>query len=161
MSLFVEFYVEKIPLIYYNVVNKGNVYKIFSKKRRNMKKIVFYGIFVFIFCLSFASCEDAKRPIDYPDSEWVCEKENIRFSVSDDGVITDASMIGKNGETVCISLVFGDMEEGKVTVTDPDGNEIYFVGKCTYKKDMFSVFVTDIYSPNVQFSSTRLTFERS
>lgn len=126
-----------------------------------MKKTAFYFLLVLIFCISLTSCEDAKRPIDQPDTEWVCEKENIRFSISNDCTITDASMVGKNGETIAISLVFGDMKDGRVTVTDPDGNKTYFSGKCTYKKDMFSVFVTDIYDSNVQFSSTRLTFERS
>ena len=124
-------------------------------------RIFILFLLVFICCISLTSCGESKRPIDYPNTTWTCESDNIKFSVSKDGKITDATMVNANGETVSISLVFTDVDDGKVSITNSDGEETYFSGNCTYGKDMFSVFVTDIYSPNVQFSSTRLTFERS
>ena len=118
---------------------------------------------VLMFCFSLAACGDSevKRPVDYPDSKWTCNAANITFSVSSDGKITDATMVDVNGETISISLVFSDMEEGKVSVTNAEGTETYFSGNCEYGKKMFSITVTDIYSANVNPTLVRLTFNRS
>lgn len=118
---------------------------------------------ILLLCISSTACDDnqSKRPIDYPDSRWSCDVANITFSVSSDSKITDATMVDKNGETISILLVFTDVEEGKVSITNPDETEIYFSGTCTYDKDMFSIFVTDIYNSDLDITSTRLTFNRS
>lgn len=113
------------------------------------------------FTLCLTSCGEAKRPIDYPDTTWTCDVANITFSVSDDSDVTNATMIDKNGETITISLVFTDMEEGKVSITNADETEVYLTGTCTYDNDMFSIFVTDIFNPDLNITSTRLTFNRS
>lgn len=70
-------------------------------------------------------------------------------------------MLDKNGETISISLVFTDMEDGKVSITNADETETYLTGTCTYDKDMFSIFVTDIFNPDINITTIRLTFERS
>ncbi len=123
------------------------------------KKIV---LFLAVFCMFLTACGgEPMRPVDYPDSEWYCENESIKFSVNGDGKITDATMVDINGETISISLVFTDMSEGKVSITNADGTETYFSGNCTYGKDMLSVFITDVYTSDIKLSSTRMTFERS
>ena len=118
---------------------------------------------VALLCFSLTACGDSesKRPIDYPDSKWNCEVASITFSVTDEGKVTDATMVDKNGETVSISIVFTDIEEGKVSITNADETETYLSGTCTYNKDMFSIFVTDIYNSDLDISSTRLIFKRS
>ncbi len=120
-------------------------------------------LLVTLLCFSLTACgdNDPKRPIDYPNSTWSCDIANITFSVSKDCEITDATMVDINGETVSISLEFTDMTEGKVSIKNADGTETYISGTCTYDKDIFSVFVTDIYSNNFDISSIRLTFNRS
>ena len=116
-----------------------------------------------LLCFSLTACgeSEAKRPIDYPNSKWTCDVASITFSVSDDAKITDATMVDKNGETISISVVFTDAEEGKVSITNADETETYLSGTCTYGEDLFSIFVTDIYNPDIDISSTRLTFNRS
>lgn len=126
-----------------------------------MKTRIISFLLLIVFCLCLTACGEAKRPIDYPDTTWTCDVANITFSVSDDSDVTNATMIDKNGETITISLVFTDMEEGKVSITNADETEVYLTGTCTYDNDMFSVFVTDIYNPDLDISSTRLTFNRS
>ena len=124
-------------------------------------RIFILFLLVVICCISLTSCGESKRPIDYPDTTWTCESDNIKFSVSKDGKITDATMVNVSGKTVSISLVFADIDESKVSIISADGQKTYFSGNCTYGKDMFSVFVTDIYSSDIKFGSTRLTFKRS
>lgn len=114
-----------------------------------------------VICLCLVACGEAKRPIDYPNTSWTCESANITFSVSEDGKITNASLIDKNGNTVSISLVFSEISEAKVSITSPDESEVYLLGTCTYDSDSFSVFVTDIYNSDINVASTRLTFKRS
>ena len=126
-----------------------------------MKIRIISFLLLISFALCLTSCGEAKRPIDYPNSKWTCDIANICFTVTDDGSITDATMVNKNGELLSITLVFSDASEGKVSITDTDKNETYLSGTCTYDNDMFSIFVTDIFNPDLDISSTRLTFKRS
>lgn len=117
--------------------------------------------FLILFCVVLTACGEAKRPIDCPNTTWSCEAVGITFSVSDDGKIENASMLDKNGNTLQISLVFSDIEDGKVSITNSDGSEVYISGTCQYDKDMFSIFVKDIFNPDLNIPSAKLTFERS
>ncbi len=117
-------------------------------------------LLVLAFCFSLSACGGEKRPIDYPDTTWTCEEQNIKFSVSDDGKITDATMVDKNGKTISISLVFSDVSEGKVSITSPDGGETYVSGTCTYGKDSFSITVTDVYNTDLSQLPLILKFKR-
>ncbi|MBR5286019.1 MAG: hypothetical protein IKU30_03895 [Clostridia bacterium] len=70
-------------------------------------------------------------------------------------------MLNKYDEAIAISLVFADMESGKVSITNADRTEIYLSGTCTYGNDTFSIFLTDIFSSDIDITTTRLTFERN
>ena len=70
-------------------------------------------------------------------------------------------MLDKNGAVISISVVFTDMEDGKVSITNVAETETYLSGTCTYDNDMFSIFVTDLFNPNISITTTRLTFERT
>ena len=120
-------------------------------------------LFVSMVFISLTACGDkkVKSPIDYPNSKWTCETASITFSVSTDGKISDATMVDKNGEIIYISLVFTDTEEGRVSITNADETETYLSGTCAYGENLFSIFVTDIYNPDLDISSTRLAFNRS
>lgn len=124
-------------------------------------KVVSLLCLVFM-CFSLVACgaNEPKRPIDYPDSKWTCSIADISFSVSEECKITNATMVNKNGETIEISLVFSEISEGKVSITNADGTETYLSGTCSYEKDKFTVTVTDIYNTDLEISSTRLAFER-
>ena len=115
-----------------------------------------------LMCVSFAACGsgEAKRPIDYPETKWMCEIADITFSVSRDCKVTDATMVDKNGETIDISLVFSEMNEGKVSITNADGTKTYLSGTCSYEEDRCTVIITDIYNTDLEISSTRLVFNR-
>ena len=120
-------------------------------------------ILVTLLCFSLTACggSETKRPIDYPNSKWTCEVASIAFSVSEDGKITDATMVDKNGETISISLVFSDISEGKVLITNADETETYLSGTFTSSKDKFVITVTDIYNTNLSISARSLIFKRS
>lgn len=116
---------------------------------------------IVLFCIGLAACgSEPMRPIDYPNTTWQCNDVNIKFSVSDDGTVTDASMLDGSGKTIPISIVFADLEEGNVSITSADGTETYLSGTCTYGKDMFSIFVTDIFNHDLNITAVRLTFNR-
>lgn len=120
-------------------------------------------LLVALLCFSLTACgkSEAKRPIDYPNSKWTCDIASITFSVSDDGKVTDATMVDKNGKTISICIIFTGTEEGKVSITNADETETYLSGTCTYGEDLFSIFITDTYNSNLDISSTRLAFNRS
>ena len=120
-------------------------------------------ILVTLLCFSLTACggSEPKRPIGYPNSKWTCEVASIAFSVSEDGKITDATMVDKNGETISISLVFSDISEGKVSITNADETETYLSGTYTSSKDKFVITVTDIYNTNLSISARSLIFKRS
>ena len=127
-----------------------------------MKIKIFSLFFIVICCIGLVACGDEPmRPIDYTNTTWQCKNENIKFSVSADGKITDATMLDKNGAVISISVVFTDMEDGKVSITNVAETETYLSGTCTYDNDMFSIFVTDLFNPNISITTTRLTFERT
>lgn len=111
-------------------------------------------------CLCLPACGDEKRPIDYPGTTWICQAQDIKFSVTDDGKITDATMVDKNGETVDILLVFSDVSEGTVSITSPDGSETYLSGTCTYGKDSFNISITDVYNTDFEHLPLVLQFKR-
>ena len=111
-------------------------------------------------CLSFVACggNEPKRPIDYPDSTWTCSTASIAFSVSQDGKVTDATMVDKNGKTVDISLVFTD--DGMVSITNADGTEAYITGTFSCDKKEFIVMIKEISNPDLDHGTKRLLFER-
>lgn len=120
-------------------------------------------LLVALLCFSLTACGDSesKRPIDYPNSKWTCDVASVTFSVSSEGKITDATMVDKNGETISVSLVFSDISEGKVSITNADETETYISGTCTYGEDLFSILITDVYSPDFDINTTKLVFKRS
>lgn len=127
-----------------------------------MKNKIFYLLLIVLCCFGLVACGDEPmRPIDYPNTAWQCKDENIKFSVSADGKVTDATMLDKNGAAISISIVFTDMKDGKVSITNVAETETYLSGTCTYDNDMFSIFVTDLFNPNISITTTRLTFERT
>lgn len=117
-------------------------------------------LFVLALCFGLSACGGEKRPVDYPDTTWACEEQNIKFSVSEDCKITDATMVDKNGETINILLVFSDVSEGKVSITSPDGSETDVSGNCTYDKDSFNITVTDVYNIKLDHLPLILKFKR-
>ena len=127
-----------------------------------MKLKIVSVLLLVLICFSMVACgeNDPKRPIDYPESKWTCKDASITFSVSADCKITDATAVGNNGEIFEISFVFSEAEEGKVSITNAEGTEIYLIGDCSYESDRFTIRVTDVYNTHLGISSTRLIFER-
>ena len=101
---------------------------------------------------------EAKRPVDYPNTEWTCADGNITFSVNADGKVENASLANAKGETVKVSVVFSDIAEKKVSFYSEDGKETYFSGSCTYGEDTFTVTVSDVYSGDFSHLPPRLVF---
>ena len=118
-------------------------------------------IAVLLFCCCVTACTEAKRPIDQPESAWKCEVASIYFEVSEDCKITNATMLDNNGNTVSISLVFSDVNEAKVSITNPEETETYISGTCTFEKNSFTVLLTDIYNSSLSIPARKLTFKKT
>jgi len=125
-----------------------------------MKKIIITVLHILIFSILLTSCVEAKRPNDYPSSDWYCEAENMKFSVNADGEIVDATMVNNNGDTISVLIILTDITEGAVSITNADQSETYFFGVYTFVNDVFTIFVTDEHHPDIPLTSSRLTFER-
>lgn len=116
-------------------------------------------LLVAIFCFLLVGCGEIKRPLDCPDSKWVCEKQSVSFSVSSDGKVTDGNIIDKNGNTVGISVGFG--EDDKISITNIDETEVYITGTGTFEKNRFTLTLSDIYNTDLEIQTTRMDFKRA
>lgn len=126
-------------------------------KSKNL--IAFMLILTFLF--STACSNEAKSPVDYPNTRWSCEAAGMSFSVSENSEITDAEIISKNGEIVKITIDFSETSENTIIVKSTDGTEAYFSGECTYEKKKLIIDITDVYSADFDHLSTRLAFDCS
>lgn len=126
-----------------------------------IKSIVLLLIITLCLCITSCGNDEVKRPIDYPETTWICEDGAVTFTVSENGEIADASMVNANGETVNITIEFSDISEKKVSIMSADGSEKYLEGVCTYGKDKFTVTVSDIYGPDFSNMPLRMNFVRS
>ena len=62
--------------------------------------------------LFVSACGDeAKRPVDYPDTEWKCEDGNISFSVNAEGKVENASLTNTKGDTVKRVVLNGEIQK--------------------------------------------------
>ncbi len=118
-------------------------------------------LFVLALCFCLSACGEAKRPIDYPNTTWTCENYNVKFSVSEEYKIKEAVIIDKDGRTVNVAFVFSDIQESRVSITNPEGSETYLSGECIYDKDSFKIEVTDIYVDIFSSTPIIMTFERT
>ena len=114
----------------------------------------------FVFSLCFTACgEEAKRPVDYPNTAWACTDGEINFSVADNGTVENASLLNKNGDTVKVKIVFSEASEKKASFYSEDGKELYFSGTCSYGESSFTLTVSDIYNSDFSYLPPMLTFK--
>ncbi len=99
-----------------------------------------------------------RRPIDYPNTKWVCEEIDMYFTVSDTDEIY-GEIIDKSGEIVKFTLLWA---VGNPTVSVKSINEIdaYFVAECDFGKKEFTMKITDINDSNFDYIPKELTFKR-
>ncbi len=125
-----------------------------------MKSKTLFLLLLTALALFISACGDeAKRPVDYPDTEWKCEDGNITFSVNADGKVENAFLTNATGDTVKVSVVFSDLDEKKVSFYSEDCKESYFSGSCTYGEDTFTITVSDIYNSDFSHLPPRLVFK--
>lgn len=113
-----------------------------------MKSKLFAVIFAFLMCVGMVACgggEEAKRPIDYPNTKWQCTNASFTFSVTEDCKIEDAVITNSSGEEVSVTVEFSEQSEGKMYVKSANGAETYFSGTCTFGKNKFTVMVSDVH----------------
>lgn len=83
--------------------------EVFGRMKSNNKRVA--GLILCLLCLAalLASCDPAagKRPVDYPNSRWVCEDPHIEIVVDEKGRYT-STLIGDDGEETRFSVP--DME---------------------------------------------------
>jgi len=96
-----------------------------------------------------------RRPIDYPNTKWVCEEIDMYFTVSDTdeiyGEITD-----KSGEIVKFTLLWS---VGNPTVS-VKSIDTYFSAECDFGKKESTMNVTNINNSNFDYIPKESTFKR-
>ena len=121
-----------------------------------MKKLFLYTMLFLCSCL--VACSEAKSPVDYPNTKWVCEEAGIEFVVSSDG-IQKSEIIDKNGQIVEVEFVFDSGKDTNVYVKDCSSGEDLFSGECFYGKTEFSITITDFHT-NFNHLPLRLNFKQ-
>ncbi len=130
--------------------------KQFFKRGGRMKKQTHFILLLFVLTLCISACggEAAKRPVDYPSTDWTCEEAEISFTVSAEGTVENAIALDKE-----VTVVFSDVNEKKVSFYSADGKELYFSGNCTYGKSSFTVTVVDVFSTDFSALPPYLIFK--
>lgn len=105
------------------------------------------GMILCLLCLAalLTGCDPAagKRPVDYPNSRWVCQGPHIKIAVDGKGRYT-STLVGADGEEKRFFLGFrsgyGVDAYGKVVLSD---ETLLFRGDCKFSKDRFTIQIRE------------------
>ncbi len=111
-----------------------------------MKKTLCYIFLLVLLLASFSSCDvdpyKGKRPIDYPDSTWVCQNYSASFQVDADGNLKDSSII-VNGKETTFSFLWSALDE-TASLQLNWGDQLYNLkGTCKFKPSSFVISIDD------------------
>lgn len=116
------------------------------KKTRNI-------VFIILLCCLLCSCYDGdlykgRRPIDYPNSYWVCEEYEAYFLVGEDKQLTDAQII-IDGQTVPFDFVWRSNNDNVSMIFSIDSQKCGMLGSCKFRKNKFTIKIeyTEGYYP--------------
>ena len=104
-----------------------------------------------LLCISvFCACDpdwyEGRRPVDQPNTKWVCEQYNISFEVGEDGLVKNGILKTEDGD-VAFDLLWA-VGTTNVTVLDANSTEDYpflFDGDCEFGRKEFEIYVN--YDP--------------
>lgn len=129
--------------------------------KANNKRVV--GLILCLLCLAalLAGCDPAagKRPVDYPNSRWVCEDPHIEIVVDEKGRYT-STLIGDDGEETRFFpwlpfRVWSGCLCKQVVLSD---ETLLFWGDCKLLKDRFTIQIREDNLWNGAYS--KLVFTR-
>lgn len=83
-----------------------------------------------------------KRPINYPNTVWVCDEYDMRFSVNKDGKLEE-NYIVIQGEKYPLSFLWSALDERVSIKFNIHDEEIELYGKCKFSKNEFTIYVPD------------------
>lgn len=129
---------------------------------RQTKKVIRILLIVSL-CLLLCSCYDGdlykgRRPIDYPNSYWVCEEYDAYFLVGEDKELIDAK-ITIDGQTVPFKFIWRSNNDDVSMTFTANSQKCGMVGSCKFRKKKFTISVeyTEGYYPKEQII---MKFER-
>ena len=111
-----------------------------------MKKYLYKSIII-LFCLLLCSCYDAdpyqgQRPIDYPNSYWVCDEFEAFFLVNETNELIDSQIV-LNEQIVPFTFLWSAFDE-KVNIQFEMNSHIESLsGICQFNKNEFTVTISD------------------
>ena len=118
-----------------------------------MKKIANLIIIVGVL-LCLYSCDSdpyaGKRPIDYPQSNWICKEYNINFSVGENQDIINAQML-INNESVPFTFLWSSLNNNVTINFEVDQQKVSLNGECIFGEKEFTIKINDTkgyYSKN-------------
>ncbi|MBQ7045634.1 MAG: leucine-rich repeat domain-containing protein [Clostridia bacterium] len=123
-----------------------------------MKRLVSFllliGI-VFVFCSCDTDEFEGKRPLDYPNSSWVCEEYAAYFSVDSDGKFKDTKILINSSE-IPFEFLFSKFDNKATMKFETNSKSDSFSGECEFsdKKFVFNILDTKGYFSDDKVSLT-------
>ncbi len=112
-------------------------------------------IAIIILCLLLCSCDAdpyrGQRPVDYPQTQWVCTDYGISFSVGEKYEVSDANML-MNGQKIPFTFLWSSFDNNVNINFEVGGVTDSLSGKCDFGKEEFAITVEDTkgYYPDKQ-----------
>lgn len=116
-----------------------------------MRKLFGLALLLLI-ALSCISCDKdpyaGKRPVDYPDSVWICESPiYVYIEYNESNELEEAHLYQKNSES--ISVVYGLYDDTLIFVDEEDNVLIRFNAEYSEIECILTVYESNITSINV------------
>ena len=107
--------------------------------------------FIILLCFLFCSCYDGdpyegQRPIDYPNSYWVCKEPNAFFLVGENQEIIDAKITIDN-QIVPLKFIWSGVDNHVSLNFDVDSQAYGNSGSCNFGRDKFTIKIE--YKDNI------------
>lgn len=116
--------------------------------------IIYIAVLMLTYCSCDADPHHNKRPINYPNSTWVCNEGEYYFCLSIDDNGTQQAYWGTNTtQKNSIRFLWNGLDSGVIVYVIDESDEketTLFAGKCTFDQRWFQISITDRseYMPN-------------
>lgn len=118
---------------------------------KTMIKLILAIILFLFLCSCDADPYRGQRPVEYPQTQWVCTDYGISFSVGGKYEVSDAKML-MNGEEIPFTFLWSSFDNSVKINFEVDGATDSLSGKCDFGKEKFTITVEDTkgYYPDEQ-----------
>lgn len=118
----------------------------------HIKKVRRIGLIISL-CFLLCSCYDGdlykgRRPIDYPNSYWVCEEHDMYFVIGENQELIDAK-ITAYGQTVPFKFIWSSISN-EVSINFVVDSQLYGMrGYCKFGRKKFTIQIEYVDNPEI------------